>query len=87
MKRTVSFSLEEDIIKTIENYQKENNLSSKSAALERMILFIKNQSLDIDIVRQLLKENNIKQDKRSNSKEDTSNLEIGIDSCYNDMPE
>lgn len=37
-KKTVSFSLEEDIIQAIERYQKEKKLSSKSAALERIIL-------------------------------------------------
>lgn len=38
MKVTVSFNLEEDIVKRIEDFQKQNNLKSRSAALERMIL-------------------------------------------------
>ncbi|WP_275542610.1 hypothetical protein [Clostridium perfringens] len=37
-KKIVSFSLEEDIIDFIKNYQKELNLSSASAVLERIIL-------------------------------------------------
>jgi len=81
MKRTVSFSLEEDIIEAIESYQKENKLSSKSAALERMILSMKNRNENIeDIIKSLLN-NNIKEEVINH------NLEIGIDSCYNDMPD
>lgn len=37
-KKTSSFHLEEDIYKIIEDYQKENNLSSRNSALERIIL-------------------------------------------------
>ena len=84
MKKTVSFSLEEDIIEAIESYQKENKLSSKSAALERMILSMKNRNENIeDIIKNLLN-NNIKEDKEAMI---DHNLEIGIDSCYSDMPD
>lgn len=38
MKKTISFSIEEDIIKYIDNYKDSNNLSSRSAALERIVL-------------------------------------------------
>ncbi|MBU5228106.1 hypothetical protein KQI36_15850 [Clostridium senegalense] len=87
MKKTVSFSLEEDIIEAIENYQKQNKLSSKSAALERMILSMKNKNENIeDIIKSLLNNNNnIKENKEEVMIND--NLEIGIDSCYNDMPD
>jgi len=81
MKKTVSFSLEEDIIEAIEDYQKQNKLSSKSAALERMILSMKNRNENIeDIIKSLLNSN--KEEVLVNE-----NLEIGIDSCYNDMPD
>ncbi|EHK2348572.1 hypothetical protein ACSXBY_15885 (plasmid) [Clostridium perfringens] len=66
-KKIVSFSLEEDIIDFIKNYQKELNLSSASAVLERIILekkikqnLLEEFSLDIkDLVekRENLKEN------------------------------
>ena len=84
MKKTVSFSLEEDIIEAIEDYQKQNKLSSKSAALERMILSMKNKNENLeDIIKSLLN-NNIKEDKEAMI---DHNLEIGIDSCYSDMPD
>ncbi|WP_066679369.1 hypothetical protein [Clostridium septicum] len=48
-KTTKSFSLEEDIIKRISDYKIQNNLSSDSAALERIILlFNSNTSNNID---------------------------------------
>ncbi|XZM35312.1 hypothetical protein ACSXAY_18305 (plasmid) [Clostridium perfringens] len=66
-KKVISFSLEEDIIDFIKNYQKELNLSSASAVLERIILekkikqnLLEEFSLDIkDLVekRENLKEN------------------------------
>lgn len=43
-KKTKTFSLEEDIIKAIVNYKIENNLSSDSAALERIILQLGNNT-------------------------------------------
>lgn len=43
-KKTKTFSLEEDIIKAIVNYKIENNLSSDSAALERIILQLANNA-------------------------------------------
>lgn len=38
MKKTTSFHLEEDIIAEIEAYKEKHNLSSRNAALERMLL-------------------------------------------------
>ena len=38
MKRTTSFHLEEDILKEIEQYKKDHNLSSRNVAIERMII-------------------------------------------------
>lgn len=56
MKKTVSFNLEEDIIEKIERYKKDNNLSSRSSALERMILLHGNSSLDMDLIKSMLKD-------------------------------
>lgn len=38
MKKTTSFHLEEDILKEIEGYKVEYNLSSRNVAIERMLL-------------------------------------------------
>lgn len=38
MKKTTSFHLEEDIIREIDSYKEAHNLSSRNAALERMLL-------------------------------------------------
>lgn len=56
MKKTVSFNLEEDIIEKIEQYKKDNNLSSRSSALERMILLQGNSNMDINLIKSLLKD-------------------------------
>lgn len=55
MKKTVSFNLEEDIIERIESYKKDNNLSSRSSALERMIL-LQNNPWNKDDLRAMIKE-------------------------------
>lgn len=55
MKKTVSFNLEEDIIQRIEDYKKDNNLSSRSSALERMIL-LQNSALDINLIKSLIRD-------------------------------
>ncbi|EGT0000784.1 hypothetical protein I9Y31_003104 [Clostridium perfringens] len=70
-KKVVSFSLEEDIIDFIKNYQKELNLSSASAVLERIILekkikqnLLEEFSLDIkDLVE---KKENLKENSEEN---------------------
>lgn len=90
MKKTVSFSLEEDIIEAIESYQKENKLSSKSAALERMILSMKTSNNNIEnIIKNILKGMAIpkKAEEAEKVKEVDNSLEKGINSCYEDMPD
>lgn len=70
-KKVISFSLEEDIIDFIKNYQKELNLSSASAVLERIILekkikqnLLEKFSLDIkDLVE---KRDNLKENSEEN---------------------
>lgn len=56
MKKTVSFSLEEDIIAKIEKYRKDNDLSSKSAAVERIILKFENNNFDTDLIKNIVKQ-------------------------------
>ncbi|RXI58954.1 hypothetical protein [Clostridium tetani] len=93
MKKTISFNLEEDIIERIESYQKECNLSSRSAALERIILAMNNANVDTDRIIKLL--NNIKEsidNKEFNKKEivkEEINNEIvqSIENCFDEMPD
>lgn len=70
-KKVVSFSLEEDIIDFIKNYQKELNLSSASAVLERIILEkkIKQNLLEefsLDIKELVEKKENLKENSEEN---------------------
>lgn len=90
MKRTTSFHLEEDILKEIEQYKKDYNLSSRNVAIERMIierrsviklneiLLNKRTAEEIDAV-----ENNIKEDVTLES----NKIVKSVDGSYNDMPE
>lgn len=87
MKKTVSFSLEEDIIKSIEQYQKNNNLSSRSVALERMILnFKENISEEYieNIIKKYMKVNN---DENVVTKTKKDILDNVINDSFNNMPE
>ncbi|EPY6472559.1 hypothetical protein ACWO4B_003256 [Clostridium sporogenes] len=56
MKKTISFNLEDDIIEIIEKYQIKNNLSSRSAALERIILKLDSSSIDQTKIKEIIKE-------------------------------
>lgn len=97
MKKTISFNLEEDIVNEIEKYQKEHKLSSRSAALERIILKLthvnnlldvvkinSNGKLIIDDVREEDKDN-----KKDNDKIKHDNLELNnsIEDTFLNMPD
>ena len=56
MKKSRSFSLEEDVLAKIEEYQKAKNLSSASAALERIILIELAKRDDIEKITENMKE-------------------------------
>lgn len=99
MKKTKSFSLEEDIISKIKEYQKMNKLSSESAALERIILSFTNNN-DIkglleEIVCETKKENKVneikeniedaKEEKEVEEEPENSNLLEGIQSSFAKM--
>lgn len=56
MKKSRTFSLEEDVLEKIEEYQKSKNLSSASAALERIILIELAKRDDIEQITENMKE-------------------------------
>ncbi|UBL00779.1 hypothetical protein KLF26_16375 (plasmid) [Clostridium perfringens] len=56
MKKSRTFSLEEDVLEKIEEYQKSKNLSSASAALERIILIELAKRDDIEQITEKMKE-------------------------------
>ena len=56
MKKTKAFSLEEDVIEAIENYQKKYNLSSASSALERIILVELAKRTEFEEIKQMIKD-------------------------------
>lgn len=56
MKKSRTFSLEEDVLAKIEEYQKAKNLSSASAALERIILIELAKRNDIEEITENMKE-------------------------------
>lgn len=68
-KKTMSFSLEEDIIKIIDDYKISQRLSSRSTALERLLLK-KESSIDKETIRSIVKEmiskDDIKVEKEDN---------------------
>ena len=56
MKKTKAFSLEEDVIETIENYKKKYNLSSASSALERIILVELPKRTEFEEIKGMIKD-------------------------------
>jgi len=98
MKKTISFNLEEDIIEKIEKYQVKNNLSSRSAALERIILKLDSSSIDQakikEIIKEIINETSITYDevieKNVDKKVEELNnkdLDKSIENVFADMPE
>ncbi|HBC2031554.1 hypothetical protein [Clostridium perfringens] len=94
MKISKTFSLEEDVLDKIINYQKSKNLSSASAALERIILIELAKRDDIEQITETMKE------LLKNSNINTSNIEVvnrelikntqldkSVLSSYESMPE
>lgn len=56
MKKSKTFSLEEDVLEKIEEYRKAKNLSSSSSALERIILIELAKRDDIEQITKNMKE-------------------------------
>lgn len=93
-KKTVSFSLESDIIEYINNFKEKNDLSSNSSALERIILekmFTDNkiQSNNINDVKNEIgiddcSSNNITENKENEFKIDTR-LKQNISSAFDEL--
>ncbi|WP_049043232.1 hypothetical protein [Clostridium sporogenes] len=98
MKKTISFNLEEDIIEKIEKYQIKNNLSSRSAALERIILKLDSSSINQtkikELIKELINETSITYDEVMEKNVDkkveelkNKDLDNSIKDLYNDMPD
>lgn len=93
-KKTVSFSLESDIIEYINSFKEKNDLSSNSSALERIILekmFTDNkiQSNNINDVKNEIgiddcSSNNITENKDNEFKIDTR-LKQNISSAFDEL--
>ncbi|NEZ47844.1 hypothetical protein FDF74_11695 [Clostridium niameyense] len=88
MKKSVSFNLEEDIIKKIEEYQKENNLSSRSAALERIVLKLDNKDI-LRVVEELLNKKKTESNEHTEEKieEEKTIIDNSITDMFNNMPD
>lgn len=88
MKKSVSFNLEEDIIKKIEEYQKENNLSSRSAALERIVLKLDNKDI-LRVVEELLNKKKTESNEHTEEKikKEKTIIDDSITDMFNNMPD
>lgn len=78
-KQTCSFCLEQDIVKFIEDFKKDNNLSSRSVALERLVLTFKFQNYFKTEQIEAIKENEVYE------KKDTSKAKSSIDTMFEMM--
>lgn len=102
MKKTTSFHLDESILKEITDYQKENNITSRNAALERMIMDIKNIKRELDdktalaeYAKMMLLNSSIENkvipevDNKPNKNSNIKNKEMrnSIKTAFDDMPE
>lgn len=56
MKKTKAYSLEEDVIRTIEEYKNKYNLSSASSALERIILVELPKKTNFEEIKGMIKD-------------------------------
>ncbi|KEI18233.1 hypothetical protein [Clostridium haemolyticum] len=98
MKKSISFNLEEDIIEKIEQYQKEKRLSSRSAALERIILSMDHININnmLEIFKNTLQNNNIDTQVKKEDviveeplKEEIKNnkIENSVNDIFSSMPQ
>lgn len=93
MKISKTFSLEEDVLDKIVEYQKSKKLSSASAALERIILIELSKRGDIEQITEnlieLLKNNNINKEsyKVTNDSIENEELDKSLINSYASMPE
>ena len=98
MKKTISFNLEEDIIEKIEEYQIKNKLSSRSAALERMILKFDDSHMDKSYIEEMIKklmnecsvtsnESSIEESPKKVEDVRNKDLDNSIQDAFLDMPE
>lgn len=93
-KKTVSFSLESDIIEYINNFKEKNDLSSNSSALERIILekMFTDNKIQFNNINDVKNEigidecssNNITENKENEFKIDTR-LKQNISSAFDEL--
>lgn len=89
-KKTASFSLEDDILQKIDKVKLDLKLSSRSSALERIILAygdIINNGIDRDSLKTLIKEVINESNDSKSSKENSISSLIGatIKEAFSDM--
>jgi metal-responsive CopG/Arc/MetJ family transcriptional regulator len=89
-KKTASFSLETDILQKIDKVKSDLNLSSRSSALERIILAYgdtTNNGMDRDSLKTLIKEVLTESNDSQPSKENSVSSLIGatIEDAFSDM--
>lgn len=94
MKISKTFSIEEDVLDKILNYQKDKNLSSASAALERIILIELAKRDDIEQITEnmkiILKNINTSNDEdeiNSRNSIENTQLDNSVSSSYASMPD
>jgi hypothetical protein len=92
-KKIISVSLSSDVIKIVEDFQKEKDLNSFSASIERIVLESKKTDVELvkDIVYKILGEKGIKNQAIStNSTEKdgtiTAAVNNAIDDIFNNIP-
>lgn len=85
MKRTTSFHLEEDIIEEIEAYKDKHDLSSRNAALERMLLERRNILALTGIFNKGYEE--VKEEKINKEDNSKDTLKKSIENSFLDMPD
>lgn len=92
MKKTTSYTLEKDLFESIEKYKEEKELTSRSSALERMLLERESLLRENSLMKSILSgkainlDNNIRTENVQRRKEPTV-LEESINDIYSDMPD
>lgn len=85
MKRSTSFHLEEDILDEIDEYKNKHKLSSRNAALERMLLERRNLLMVINGFGNLKGVSSNFETETKNEEDDV--FKKSMRNSYSDMPE
>ncbi|MPQ42852.1 hypothetical protein [Clostridium tarantellae] len=91
MKKSRTFSLEEDVLEKIEEYQKAKKLSSLSSALERIILIELPKRTDLEEIKDILKnarfQNVEKEDYKKEDFIENDTISNSINDSFSSMPD